>query len=206
VSKIALSITGVLLLTLTGCGGRIRFDIENRGSFYDTPEGRAAVLRVTADRSSVARTGHVTWGAINTTDITRRFAACVAHAAAQEGAMEVMPALKVEQALYGLAPEPTLQPTDEQLRRYAAELDLSSYLVADVRCSRLRYVLFWSWASVEYALSCHDARDGSLLWWADVEFRDRLVSDQEAIHEALRRTFRWLRHNSEGKESPSRCG
>jgi hypothetical protein len=88
--------------------------------------------------------------------------------------------------------EPTLQPTDKQLRRYADTLDLSYYLTAHVHGSELRYVFFWSWAIVNYELACHAAGDGQMLWQVSVQHRQRYASDREAIVEALERTFRWL--------------
>ncbi len=194
----------LVLLSIAGCAGQSQFQIQGTGRFSDTPEGPAAVLRVTVDEALASRTGHTAWGAINTTGVRRRFAACVAHAAAHVGGMDVLPALVVEQKLSGPDREPTLQPTEEQLCRHVQELGLSSYMVVNVRRSRLKYVFSYCWATVEYVLSCHAAGDGRLLWRVDVEFKDRLVSDQEALNEALRRTFRWLRRNPEGKESTSR--
>lgn len=191
-AAVLLSVTLLCALSGSGCGTCPGTDIEGVGNYALTPEGRGAVLRVTVPPDPFSGTGLTSWGRIATADLAEDFGERLACIASDAGGLDVMPQAQWERLLNEADLQPTLQPTDKQLRRHADALGLSYYLTAHVHDSELRYVFFWSWAVVNYELACHAAGDGQMLWQVSVQYRQRYASDREAIVEALERTFRRL--------------
>ncbi len=181
-----------------GCGVRSTFRLRDSGSFAATPDGPCAVLRVTREPHGPSRTGKTTWGKLHTPSGGQVFAERLAYIAHREGGLEVIPAPQVTERLEEAGAEPTLQPTDEQLRAYAEALGLNSYLTAHLERSELHYRWFWQWAVVSFDLACHRAEDDELIWRVEVLRQGRFVSDRELTTDALTQTFQHLRE----KESP----
>jgi hypothetical protein len=178
----------------TGCGVRSRLVIDGTGSLAETPDGPSAVLRVTVPEEQKSWTGQTTWGKIATPHLARGFAEQLAWTASEGGWMDVVPVQQVAERIEqgGDEADYTLRPDEETLRKYADALGLASYLTAELRCSRLQYRFFWSWALVEYSLACQRATDGQVVWQVDVCRQARYMSDREVTRKALRETFQWL--------------
>ncbi len=157
------------------------------------------MLRVTVPTDARSLSGHTAWGRIATADLAEDFAERLAYVASEGGGLDIMPRPQWKRRLAAAGLQPTLQPTDEQLRRHANALGLSYYLTADVHRSELRYVFLWSWAVVSYDLACHASGDEEALWQVRVEHCQRYVSDREAMLEALEGTFRWLTEHRGGE-------
>ncbi len=183
----------VLLAMLPGCAVRNCFTVETQGRYAATPPGRSAVLRVTCPEWGPIRTGKETWGVIETANAAGRFAEFLAHAARAQGGMDVATPYDVAGELAEAGLEPTLEPTDEQLARFAEVLGCRTYLTARVALWRYSYFLLASSAELECSVACHDAADGRVIWQAQVRRAARGTSDRELAAAAMRELFLQMR-------------
>ncbi|KPK66275.1 MAG: hypothetical protein AMK73_00505 [Planctomycetes bacterium SM23_32] len=177
--------------------------IEGSGDFAATPEGRSAVLEVTARPTGVARTGKSTWAVVQTPNAEGSFAELLAHAARADAAMDVMLPVDVAEALDVAGIEPTLQPSPEQLERLVATLGCDSYLTAEVTEWRYGYLFFSSWAAIECQVTCRSSAGGGPLWQVRVRRQARGMSDREVARLALSEAFAWLRGADAGSAPPN---
>lgn len=180
-------------LTAGGCICRNSLKIETQGSFADTPTGPTAVLRITADPHPPSRSAHVPWGSICTAEPEQDFAARLAHLARCDGGLPVLSADETAQRLDALGFSDTHDPPADALRRSAAQLGLASYLTAHIRRSRLRYVLFWSWAEVDCEVACYLPECERRVWQASIRCRKRFATAGDVTTYALRSAFHALR-------------
>lgn len=185
----------LLLFAVAACGCTVRNvrRIDGSGRLADVPDGPTAVLRVTAAVREAPRSGRSTWGLIPTPNAADRFAEQFAHAAEQEGGMRVVTPAEVRDRLREAGLEPTLQPDEAQLRRFADALGLSSYLTAHLDCSRLNYRFFWSWATVRYSAACRVPGRAAPAWRVQVLRKAPHDSDRVTTATALKETFQWLK-------------
>jgi hypothetical protein len=185
-----------------GCGVRNSFTISGSGDFAATPDGPSAVLRVTAAPCPDAKSIGMEWGFINTPNPDQRLAEFIAHAAREDGGMQVLVPFDVARKLEEAKLDPTLQPEPDELRKRAQVLGCSSYLTAELACWRYSYVFFVSSAEIEYKLACHRADTGEPVWEADVLRQARNKSNRDLAREALAATFNWLKEQQTGQAYP----
>jgi len=193
------TILAVLFLA-QGCAIRTGTTIAGKGDLRATPPGRAAVLKVTAYAENNSKSGHVTWGVLDTPNPDQRFAELLAYVAATEGGLSVIEPMQVIERLEDAGLEPTFQPDDATLARYAEVLGCSSVLTADIKCWRHKYVFFSSSATVEFTLTCRVPGKPDALWGVRTCCSRRKMDNTEIALHALKETFRALkaRHDREG--------
>jgi len=189
-----------LLFLAQGCAIRTGTTITGTGDLSSTPQGRTAVLRVTAYAKNDSKSGHVTWGVLDTPNPDQRFAELLAYVAETEGGLSVIEPIRAIERLEDAGLEPTLQPDDATLKRYAEALGCSSVLTADIRCWRHKYVFFSSSAIVEFTLTCRVPGEPDPLWGVRTCCSGRKMDNTEIAVHALKQTFRALkaRHDVEG--------
>jgi hypothetical protein len=185
-----------------GCGVRNSFRISGSGDFAATPGGPSAVLSVVAAPCPGPKSIGMEWGSMNTRNPDQRFAEFIAHAAREDGGMQVLLPFDVTRKLKEAKLDPTLQPEPDQLPNRAQALGCSSYLTAELACWRYSYVFFVSSAELEYRLACRRADTGQVVWEADVLTRARNKSDRDLARQALAGTFEWLREQQRDQPDP----
>ena len=186
---------GVLLVLCIApaCSAYNRSLVEPRGDFGATPAGPSAVVQVTAASQASPKTRDMLWGSIPTPRADRSLADILAHAAREDGGMDVMLPHEAARRLEDAGLKPTLQPAPEELRERVRALGCTSYLTVELKQWRYNYVYFASYATIQCRVECRRAADDGLLWEAEVLREARGISDREVARLALAEMFRALK-------------
>ena len=180
------------LVCLGGCSGpEIQF--RNPGGIARTPEGRMAVLKVTARPLGKPLSLDVFWGIVRAPDAPAAFAELLAHFAREDGGLDVAPPAQVTEALEDAGLEPTLDPSPEALDAFVDALGCASYLTARVETWHHKYVLFWPRATIRFVVSCHVPGDQQPLWSVRVDRVRGAASYRRVAISALKDMFRSIR-------------
>ncbi len=182
------------LLWVTGCSASPKVRIQSpHDGFAVMPEGKTAVLRVSARPPGTGVSYKFVWGIVEPANARAQFADLLAYFARQEGGLEVIPPARVSARLKAAGLEPTLNPTAAQIEAFADILGCTSYLSAQVETWRYAYQFTSQKATVRFVLSCHRPGVEEPLWTANVRHCARGKSEREAAMEAMKETFRTLR-------------
>lgn len=184
---VALLLTAALP-ALCGCSPEIQITGAERIPL--TPQGRMAVLKVTARPVGKPISLAVLWGRSQAPRAETMFAEMLAHYARQECGLDTMEPAEVTKALDEADLTPTLDPDPKRLEKFAKELGCEAYLTAHVERCRSYYIMFYSWSSVRFVFSCRVPGAYEPLWSVQVRQSRRGVGHRVLAASALECAFR----------------
>jgi len=180
------------LLGAVGCASRGEIHLEGADDFARMPQGRTALLDVTASYEAESKSARWLWGVIEQASAAQGFAEQLAHAARQEGGLDVLSAKEIRAGLRAagldLSPEADAGHPDALARALGCE----SYLTADLKEYDCSYILFWCWGRVRFDLSGYRVGEREPLWSAHVQRTVRGADSRQAARVALDETFQKL--------------
>jgi hypothetical protein len=191
----------VIMVSLAGCAShqsRANIEVQAGQALAEAPDGRTAVLAVRgklADKNNGFSAGHMMpihlWGQEQAAVPRRSFGEYVAHYARTDGGLEIMPPFEVTERLETAGSDPTLVPSEEQLKEFVSILELENYLVVSVNRWMEKYVLTRQTAVVDFQMSLFCA-DGERIWAVRARDKATGVPAEELGARVLSQAFRRL--------------
>ena len=187
-----LLICTVGLVSAVGCASRGEIVLEGADGFARMPQGRTAVLDVTASYEAESKSAKWLWGMVEQASAAQVFAEQLAHAARQEGGLDVLTAREIRAGLRAAGLDPSLEADAGHPDALATALGCKSYLTADLKEYDCNYLVFWCWGRVRFDLSGYRVGEREPLWSAHVRRTVRGADSRQAARVALEEMFQKL--------------
>lgn len=194
-SRALFSAVLLLICLASGCASRRRAEVRASDThrYADFVNERTAVLKVTAPEQESGSLMTSVWGSVHPPTARQSFAELAAHFARSTGGMEVIPPAETSERLELAGYDPTLQPDDEQLVKFARKLGCDTYLQAVVTEWRYSYVLTRQEAVIRFSLSLREVGSNKPIWSVRADHKAGGKSDRQVASEALKTAFERLR-------------